>query len=366
MFHALNQSKQDLQVGLQRASAAAEARLAHLEQAKNRELQWLRSRAEQALQEAEDRHRRELQQLVRDLEAERTRSNAERYRCESLQASLSQLRQEQVRVPQGDAEVRRLRETTRHLRQQLEASEAELRAVRRQLDEALSSQHRHRQSQSLRRRHSLAEEDPVEQTAVSWHALSDSRWQKTAAEAPQYSNDSGCNFPDPNQKFGTIAPEAPGAQEFRSDGPQLGDALSRQQPFGAPVGAHPFGDFSENKPDHTFPSDFASTLQWGSPTEDFQPSTVEKPTSRRKQNKEKKHRSQADSKYAWQDHTEQQPPPAFDWGESPAGPAAAGPNYAEAIASLKAMGFAEDRLAVVLEAVGGDVEKAVPVLLSEM
>lgn len=364
MFHSMNQSKQDLQVGLQRASAVAEARLAQLEQAKNRELQWLRSRADQALQEAEDRHRRELQQLARELEAERTRSNAERYRCENLQASLSQLRQEQPRVPQGEAEVRRLRETTRHLRQQLEASEAELRAARRQLDEALSSQ-RHRQSPSSRRRHSLGEEDPIEQTAGSWHETSDSQWQQTTAEAPQYSSNGVCNFSGPDQKFNNIAPKAPPGQEFRSEGPQFGDAFARQQPFGDPLGAHPFGDFPENKPDHTFPPSFASTPQWGSPTEDFQPSSVEKPSSRRK-HKEKKHRSQTGSEYAWQDQLQQPPPSGFDRGESPAAPPTAGPEYAEAIASLKAMGFAEDRLAVVLEAVGGDVGKAVPVLLSEM
>lgn len=338
MFHAMNQSKQDLQVGLQRQSALAEARMAQLEQAKNRELQWLRSRAEQALQEAEERHRRELQQLARELEAERTRSNAERYRCESLQASLAQLRQEQMRAPPGaDVEVRRLRETTRHLREQLDASEAELRTVKRQLDESLSSQYRQRDSS--RWQSSRAEPDLEEELPDS------SQWQSADAMQQQQ-----------QQYSSSGAPDAPAWSHG-------GDGFGHQQSFGDPMATQPFGDFSENKPDQTF--DFASTAQWGSPTEDFKPSSTQESLSRRKKHKEKKSKSKKDdSGYAWQEQPQQQPPIAFE--ELPAAPPGAKPEYAEAVAALKGMGFPEDRLTVVLEAVGGDVEKAVPVLLSEM
>eukprot|EP00931_Biecheleriopsis_adriatica_P091833 TRINITY_DN65704_c0_g1_i1.p1 TRINITY_DN65704_c0_g1~~TRINITY_DN65704_c0_g1_i1.p1 ORF type:complete len:326 (+),score=89.23 TRINITY_DN65704_c0_g1_i1:52-1029(+) len=325
MFNAMNQSKQDLQLGLQRATAAFEARFAQLEAAKNRELQTLRQRAELALREADERHRLEMQRLVKELEAERASRNAERYHIESLQENLRHLRAE------ADAgrstEVTRLRENSRHVRDQLAACEAELRAVRRELDEALATQHHLREK--LRKADSRARDahQPLDFQGGLGHHMQ--------AQSPSLSPHQMQQGPYPSQ----------------APAPQLPQGTMDQMPaWGASGAAQGFGQFETQDAKGWF----AKENEADNFEKDRKRKTKEKKASRQKQQN-------------WDPEPSSPMPsvePTFSLGDPP--PQAAGPTgNEEAIETLKAMGFGEERIRTVLDAVGGSIEKAVPVLLAD-
>ncbi|CAJ1441669.1 unnamed protein product [Effrenium voratum] len=125
----------ELQQQLGAVAEECQARLRQVEQAKDQELQLLRQRCQEALETQERRFLAEVSDLRRQLEDERSTRSAERYHVEALQRSLKHLREEAEGRP-TEEELARLRTAPAALRQHLSTVEAELRATKRQAEQA--------------------------------------------------------------------------------------------------------------------------------------------------------------------------------------------------------------------------------------
>lgn len=378
MFHSMNQSRHDLKARLDFAQQSFDHRLSQLESAQELQRHQLHARATRALEEAEERYQAHVKQLQKQLEMERSSSSAAHYHIEKLRKTLKELREELEEKSQEASEVAVLRETCRHLRDSLRDEQRTSQRVpelQRQLEEAQAAQ---KKLQEKLRKAERAERPQAEATYASsygWSAPSSAdmgRADHRSVAQPALPQPGqlapGAGGLDGDAAFGAgwegyegyndrsgsvpsmLAPDTStfgsGLSGYTERGPGPLAAGTEGSGFGAWEG---YEGYSER---------FPSEVHWAQQDVEGAPSEAW-PSEAAPQVKEKKKRKAKDKKAKKEE--EQQ----MDFPSAPAEPAG-GESVEETIRMLKDMGFDdENRIRVVLEAVGNDVEKAVPVLLSD-
>jgi len=366
----MNQSRHDLKVGLHHAQQNYEDRIYQVDAHHSNQLHELRQRAQRALEEAELRYKADLAALRHRLEVEQSSSSAAQYHIESLQRNLKHLRDELEMKREEASEVPLLRDTCRHQREELRELQKlkhEVPELRRQLEEAQAAQKKLQEKlrKAEKAKEKAAEKAYEEATAsyAGWSGempslpstmatmpstMATMPWSEGGYGADAGAYQSGQTEMPTETTMATMASWAPETSYEGYDG------FGQEMPYGGEVHWAQQGVEGDG------------SLPW---SEEQVPQVKEKKKKKHRDKKSKKHEEHGMEEFESVSTAPTMANDAFGetdgWGTVPTGGEAT--NIDAQVKMLKDMGFDdENRVRVVLEAVGNDVEKAVPVLLSDL